>query len=249
MKLFVAGGTSGIGLELALSYKNKGYEVAVCGRNLKKIDPQLLSAFKWYEVDICNKADLKNAVSDFADTELDMMIIAAGSYADDSLNKISYQESSDMLTTNIAGVVNAFEVAKDAMRAKQSGSIVVVASVSGLLNYKEATTYSKTKRAIIQIAEAYRRGLKDFGINVTVVAPGYVDTEKLRKYNNDDLSKKPFLITAQEAAKTIVEGIDRQKQLIIFPPKMKFMMLSLASLPAWMQSIIMYKKAKWMNRK
>lgn len=250
MKIFIAGGTSGIGLSIAKEYLGKGHNVAVCGRNNQKQMPDKeYPLLKIYLLDIYNKELLREAVFDFADNELDMMIISAGNYSDDSLCKLNYQESTDMLKINIAGAVNALEVAREAMVKKHSGHIVVLASASGLLNYKKATIYSKTKRALIQIADAYRKALSDFGVTITTVAPGYVDTPKLRELNNGDLTKKPFVIDSEEAAKIIIKAVEENKEFIVFPVKMKYLMYFLSGLPSWLLNIIMYKKAKWMNRK
>ena len=249
MKVFIAGGTSGIGLELAIKYSKRGDEVAVCGRDIHRVDKIYHSLFLLYEVDICNKSQLQTVVNEFSQGKLDLLIISAGSYADDSLNKISYQQSINMLKINIAGVVNAFEVGRIAMFKSQSPRIALLASVSGLLYYKQATTYSKSKRAAIQIAEAYRRGLQDFGIKITVVAPGYIDTLRLRELNHNDLSKKPFVISTTEATSIIMDGLDKGSELIIFPQKMRYLMMFISILPSFIQSLIMHRKARWMNRK
>jgi NAD(P)-dependent dehydrogenase (short-subunit alcohol dehydrogenase family) len=53
--------------------------------------------------------------------------------------------------------------------------------------------------------------LKPFGISVTTIAPGYIDTEKLRQLNQNDLSKKPFLTDLGTATLMISEAIEKQK--------------------------------------
>lgn len=250
MKIFIAGGTSGIGLELALQYQKLGHEVAICGRDITRLKIEYVSIFQSYEIDICDKLLLQTSVFNFAKDNLDMMIVSAGNYSDDSLHSLSYEESSEMLRVNILGTVNCLEVARKAIHGNHSnGNIVIITSVSSLLNYKNATIYSKTKRAINQVCDAYRKALQPFGIRVTVIAPGYVDTQRLRELNSGDLSKKPFVISCDNAATIIREGIENGEEFIIFPKKMKVMMLLLSYLPSFLQSAIMYKKAKWSNQK
>lgn len=250
MKIFIVGGTSGMGLAVAKIYLSQGHEVAVCGRDLMKLD--VLSSFsslKTYALDIYDKKKLESAVEDFSQGGLDIMLISAGSYADDSLEAISYEESVAMLEVNIAGTVNALEVARKAMKNQNKGQIAIIASVSGLLDYPYATTYSKTKTAVICIADAYRKALKPFGIIITVIAPGYVNTKKLQDLNAGDLSKKPFLVEEDEAAKQIVEGIALGKALVVFPQKMKKLIQFLSILPSCLVRFIMYQKAKWYHKK
>ncbi|UIR55500.1 SDR family NAD(P)-dependent oxidoreductase [Sphingobacterium sp. SRCM116780] len=247
MKVFIAGGTAGIGAALANLYLAKGDIVAICGRDLKKSVIEHPNLTK-YEGDVLDKDRLLYHVQDFVGYDhLDLFINTTGSYADDVARAIHYEESVDMLCINIGGTVNCFEVAREVMREHNQGQIVTIASVSGTLHYRKASLYSKSKRAVIQIADTYRKALQPFGITVTTIAPGYVDTQKLRDLNKQDLSKKPYLISEEEAAAYIDDAIIKRKELVVFPLKMKILMQFLSYLPAKVLDILMYKKAKWMK--
>ncbi|RQO36727.1 3-oxoacyl-ACP reductase [Chryseobacterium sp. KBW03] len=249
MNVFIAGGTSGIGYALAKHYLSKGYCVGVCGRDLTKIPENHHKNLKAFQADVCDMNALLSTLQSFLVDKngLDIFINCAGSYAEDVAGRISYEEAEEMLQTNILGTINCFEVARKVMRNKKKGSIAVIASVSGILEYENSSLYTKTKRSVIQIADAYRRALKPFGISVTTIAPGYIDTEKLRQLNQDDLSKKPFLTDVETAASIISEAIEKQKKRIIFPSKMRWMMKSLSLLPSSLLNIIMFRKARWMK--
>lgn len=249
MNVFIAGGTSGIGYSLAKLYLKKGYKVGICGRDLSKLPEPELENLKAFQADVCDSNSLESAVDLFLinNENLDLFINCAGSYAEDVAGKITYPEAEEMLKTNILGTVNSFETARKVMQNK-SGSIAVIASVSGILDYEKSSLYTKTKRSVIQIADAYRRALNPFGISVTTIAPGYIDTEKLRKLNAGNLSKKPFLTDVETAAILISEAIDQRKKLVIFPLKMRWMMTFLSILPSSILNLIMYRKAKWMTK-
>lgn len=247
MRIFIVGGTSGIGLALANFYHQKGCDVGVCGRNVEKISHN--HTFKKYQADIIDKEALERALREFAGTqEVDLFINCAGSYAQDVTQSISYEQAQAMLQTNILGCVHCFEVASRQMRAQTSGQIVMMASVAGLLDYADASLYAKSKRSVIYIAKAYKRALSPFGIDVSVMVPGYIDTQKLRELNNNDLSQKPFLIDEQSAVEEITSAIMHKKPLHIFPKKMKYLMLFLSVFPSWLLKIIMYQKALWMGK-
>ncbi|NML68196.1 SDR family NAD(P)-dependent oxidoreductase [Chryseobacterium sp. RP-3-3] len=249
MNVFIAGGTSGIGYALARHYLEKGYDVGICGRNLAKISENNLENVKTFQTDVCDMNAIATAVHTFltGGQNLDIFINCAGSYAEDVAGKISYEEAEEMLQTNILGTVNCFETARKVMKGQKKGSIAVIASVSGILDYENSSLYTKTKRSVIQIADAYRRALKPFGISVTTIVPGYVDTEKLRQLNNNDLHKKPFLTDVETAVIHISEAIEKQKKRVIFPAKMKWMMKSLSVLPSFLLNTIMFRKAQWMK--
>lgn len=250
MNIFIAGGTSGIGYALATHYLSNGYCVGICGRDLIKIPENHSENLEAFQTDVCNINAMLSTLKSFLRDKngLDIFINCAGSYAEDVAGKISYEEAEEMLQTNILGTVNCFESARKVMKNQKKGSIAVIASVSGILEYENSSLYTKTKRSVIQIADAYRRALKPFGISVTTVAPGYIDTDKLRQLNHNDLSKKPFLMEVETAANIIAEAIENKKKLIIFPSKMKWMMLSLSLLPSSLLNIIMFRKAKWMKK-
>ncbi len=249
MNIFIAGGTSGIGYSLAKHYASKGYRVGICGRDRTKIPTDGALQLEVYEANVSDLSSLLKAVTSFLNEHenLDIFVNCAGSYAEDVAGRISYEEAAQMLQTNILGTVNCFEVARTTMRNQQSGRIAVIASVSGILDYDNSSLYTKTKRSVIQIADAYRRALKPFGIAVTTIAPGYVDTPKLRALNGNDLGKKPFLTSLEDAIAIIANAIDNRKGLVIFPTKMRWLMQGLSLLPAALLNRIMFKKAKWMK--
>ncbi|MGG7440056.1 SDR family NAD(P)-dependent oxidoreductase [Chryseobacterium arthrosphaerae] len=249
MNVFIAGGTSGIGYSLARHYLAKGAHVGICGRDRTKVRENSFGNLEVFQADVCDMHSIGSVLGTFLSDkkDLDIFINCAGSYAEDVAGRITYEEAEEMLQTNILGTVNCFEAARKAMKHQQKGSIAVIASVSGILDYENSSLYTKTKRSVIQMADAYRRALNPFGISVTTVAPGYIDTEKLRQLNQNDLSKKPFLIDVETATLMISEAIEKQKKLVIFPVKMKWMMKSLSVLPSSLLNMIMYKKARWMK--
>lgn len=239
MKIFIAGGSSGIGLALAKKYLSLNHEVAICGRNINKLNRlKEIKNLKVYQVDIYNKDDYYNAVLDFSNGNLDMLISVAGFYVNNKEKKLTLDESRALLKTNIAGALNSFEIGTEIMAKKGSGQIVVFSSVAGLIDYSKASIYSKTKRTLISIANTYREALKDFNIKVITIIPGYINTEKLRELNNGNIKGKPFIISEDKAVDLIVEAISKNKEEFIFPFKMKILMRFLALLPKSLLNIV-----------
>lgn len=233
MKIFITGGTSGIGLGLAKEYLLQGNEVAICGRSEEKISKlkEKYPELKIYKVDVRDKFELKKALEDFATTDLDMMIASAGTYSSNRAKKLNQKELINSLDVNLAGALHALELARDIMLKKNKGQLVVISSVAGLLEYPDASVYSKSKRTVNYICEAYREALKNTGISITNIIPGYVETEKLRELNGEDTDKKPFLISEEKAIKIIVEAIKNKKEREIFPKKMKIAASIISKLP------------------
>ena len=245
MNVFIIGGTSGIGLALASFYQQKGYRVGVCGRDLSKLSTEL--PFEKYEADVIDKELLTSVIHLFiTSSALSLLINCAGSYAEDVAGKISYDQAVAMLQTNIIGAINTLEIGRELMR-DSGGQIVLLASISGILDYPSSSLYTKTKRSVLQIAESYRRALRPFGIHITTIAPGYVATQKLHDLNQNNLSKKPFVVSEAQAVAEISHAIAQKKPIHLFPTRMKWLMCLLSFLPKPLLSLIMYRKAKWMQ--
>ncbi|GAA6325498.1 SDR family oxidoreductase [Fusobacterium ulcerans] len=243
MKIFIAGGTSGIGLAVARKYLEQGHEVGVCGRSQEKIDKiEKHKKLKIYRLDTYDKLSFETAVKDFSKEELDIMIASAGSYSNSRTSRLTQDEAVNMLKVNIAGTLNAFEIAREIMLKNGKGHIAAISSVAALLEYSGASVYSKSKRVVINLCEAYREALSDFGIGVTAVIPGYIDTLKLRELNNNDVSKKPFIMTEEYAADIIIKSIEENRDKIIFPKKMKIAVSILSMFPKKILSMILLRK-------
>ena len=245
MNVFIIGGTSGIGLALASFYQQKGHRVGVCGRDLSKLSTEL--PFEKYEADVIDKELLTSVIHQFINSSaLSLLINCAGSYAEDVVGEISYDQAVAMLQTNIIGAINSLEIGRELM-SNSGGQIVLLSSISGILDYHSSSLYTKTKRSVLQIADAYRRALRPFGIHITTIAPGYVATQKLHELNQNNLSKKPFVVSEAKAVAEISHAIAQKKPIHLFPTRMKWLMCLLSFLPKPLLSLIMYRKAKWMQ--
>ncbi|WP_022819682.1 SDR family NAD(P)-dependent oxidoreductase [Fusobacterium russii] len=233
MKIFITGGTSGIGLALAKEYLLQGHDVAICGRSEKKISVLKMEypELKIYKVDVRNKYELKEAMEDFSSDDLDMMIASAGIYSSNRAKKLNQAELINSLDVNLAGALHALEIGRDIMLKKNKGQLVVISSVAGLLEYPDASVYSKSKRAVNYICEAYREALRGSSIKITNILPGYVETDRLRELNGEDTDKKAFLISEEEATKIILRAINQKKEREIFPKKMKIAISIISRLP------------------
>lgn len=234
MRIMIIGGTSGIGLALAVHYAGQGAQVAVCGR-----DPGRLTAESFshrFPLDIGDCSALTAAVQAFGTDGLDVLIVAAGQYADAASIAASPALGLALVQTNIVGLCNAFEVAGATMRAQGHGQIVAVASIAGLLpDYPGASLYSASKRAAIAICDSYRAALAPYGIAVTTIVPGYVDTARLRALNDGSAAGKPFLQSEAAAVRRMAAAIDQRVPRCVFPWQLHAMVRVFHWLPAWLQ--------------
>ncbi|NVD74866.1 SDR family NAD(P)-dependent oxidoreductase [Duganella sp. BJB1802] len=237
MNVMIIGGTSGIGLGLAQHYWRQGARVAICGRHPAKLEGSPLlgeERISIHACDIADRAAVARTVAAFA--ELDLLIVTAGQYTDAAAIAHDPASTLPVLRVNVGGLDHAFSAAAEAMMGRGRGQLVAVASIAGLQrDYPGGSLYSASKRAAIAICDAYRKALAPFGIGVTVIVPGYVDTARLRELNNGDASGKPFLMSEQEAVRRIAAAIERRDERCVFPWQMHAVVRIFNCLPAYLK--------------
>ena len=242
MKVLIIGGTSGIGLALAIHYLNQGDAVAVCGRDVNRVCTSIKEQHKklsLFEFDIADKGDIANALNCFAKNGLDLLIVSAGFYFNNRKQKLNEATSLRMIQTNISGLNHAFELTAERMLEQKYGHLVAISSIAGLVeDYPGASLYSATKRSVISLCDTYRIALSPFSIAVTAIVPGYINTAKLRELNNGDASHKRFILSENEAVKQIVYAIDHRLSIHVFPSKLKYIVQILNLMPKLIRQLV-----------
>jgi NAD(P)-dependent dehydrogenase (short-subunit alcohol dehydrogenase family) len=239
MRVFILGGTSGMGLALAQHYALQGHTVAIAGRDPSRAAAQVTHLpMQSIAVDVRDKEQVAAALATFSEQGLDLLVVAAGFYVSARDEKLTRDATSQMLATNVSGVANAFDVASRIMLKQQGGHLVAIASIAGLLkDYPGASLYAATKRSVISLCEAYRVGLAPFGIAVTAIAPGYVNTAKLRELNQGNASHKPWIVSEREAVERIVRAIQEKQALKAFPKPLHYLVRAVGYLPRCLLSL------------
>jgi short-subunit dehydrogenase len=110
-------------------------------------------------------------------------------------------------------VVNGIEAVLPAMLQRGAGHIAIIASVAGYCGVGATSAYGPTKAALINLAETLRNDLADKGVKVSLINPGYVDTPMTRS----TASSKPFMISADDAARRVLVGLEKGRFEIAFP--------------------------------
>lgn len=229
-RIFITGGTSGIGLALAIEYLNEGHMVGVCGRSIDKIPQayQNVPLLKYYQVDVRDLQKLKESMHNFSANEgIDVVVANAGVGIAQKSSNPNMEFARELMDINVNGVLNTVEAALEIMLPLNKGHIVATASVSGLMGLPGAGAYSASKAAVIKLFEGYYLDFINRGILFSVFAPGYIQTPLTDKNKHP----MPFLVPAPKAAKMIKSFIDSKGVYYIFPWQMKIICLALEKMP------------------
>ncbi|WP_405824066.1 SDR family oxidoreductase [Streptomyces sp. NBC_01390] len=212
----ITGGGSGIGAAVARQLLAAGHRVTVTGRGEERLTgfaeelgrPQGLltipgNAAEYDDV----RAAVETTLKEFG--RLDTVVANAGFATHDTVAEGDPAGWSEMVLTNVLGPALLIRASIDALKETR-GRIVLVGSVAGFV-HGPGNIYGATKWAVTGLAENTRRQVTEFGVGVTLVAPGRVETPFWDSYG----SLPPgHLLTADQLADSIVwairqpEGVD-----------------------------------------
>lgn len=244
--IIIVGGTSGLGLALALHHKTLGWQVIVVGSSTAKIADinSQHPAIVTYVCDLTDPSQTRTLLDNLSGIPFQRLIYSAGSYTNERIHHLNQTDSDQMLAINLQAFEQVFRWASSQLKQqlKQSHqalgltgsdrtSLICIASIAGTIDYPYASLYAKSKRAMIATASAYRAALVPYDIQVNCIASGYIDTQALRDLNDGDASHKPFIMSTQAAVHHIMQAINDDVELAIFPRSMRYITSALNHLP------------------
>lgn len=182
---FVTGASKGLGLTLVKKLLAEGYSVAATSRSIAELQKAINeenTTFLPLEVDLINENSVETAITKTIEKfgKLDVVVNNAGYGQLGTLEEISDLESRQNFDTNVFGSLNIIRKTMPYLREQKSGFIINIASIGGLTGeFAGWGIYCATKFAVVGFTEALAAEVKEFGVNATVVYPGYFRTDFL----------------------------------------------------------------------
>ena len=170
----VTGGNRGIGLAIAQSLKNSGYDVVVTHRSGQAPD-----GFKSVLMDVTKTESVDKAFDEIESQWglVEIVIANAGITKDGLVMRMSDEDFESVIDANLTG---AFRVARRATKGLlklKKGRLIFVGSVVGALGSAGQVNYSSSKSGLVGMARSFARELGNRGITANVIAPGFVETD------------------------------------------------------------------------
>ncbi|MBE6443752.1 MAG: SDR family NAD(P)-dependent oxidoreductase [Alphaproteobacteria bacterium] len=223
--ILITGASSGIGEALALHYASKGTKLlSICGRNEERLEiVAKICRQKGCEVetkilDVTNKEDVHNWIIE-SNKKMPLNLVFANA------GVATLQETTENVhrtfNINVMGIVNTIlptiEIFKQAPLS-QTKHIAITSSIAGYHGMPTCPSYSASKACIKAWGEGLRLNLKDSGINVSTICPGFVRS----RITDKNTCPMPFFMEADKAAQIIASNIEKNIGLISFPWQMRF---------------------------
>lgn len=231
MIAIITGATSGIGRAIAFTLAGHGFDLILTGRRknlLEDIHQKLVSDYRIQVLPLCFDIRKKEETEKYLGhlpeewQEIDILINNAGLAA--GFNPIHEGDISDweqMIDTNIKGLLYATRYIAPLMVARRSGHIINISSIAGKEAYPNGNVYCATKHAVEGLTRGMRIDLLPYGIKVTSVSPGAVETEfSLVRFKGDEKRAKEVYkgyqpLRAEDVAEAVWFAISRPSHVTI----------------------------------
>ncbi|AAP05230.1 3-oxoacyl-ACP reductase FabG [Chlamydia caviae] len=193
-KAIVTGGSRGIGFAIAKLFIEQGADIEIWGINDeggKKAAEELSRIGRpatFAKVDVSNNESVKDAAQNFisAHGSVDILVNNAGITRDNLLMRMSEEEWSSVINTNLNSLYYVCSAVIRSMIKARSGSIINISSIVGLMGSPGQTNYAAAKAGIIGFSRALAKEVAARNVRVNCIAPGCIDTD-MTKVLNDNL--------------------------------------------------------------
>lgn len=241
--ILISGASSGIGEGLARELARRGAKLGLLARRADRLnaladDLSGQTQVAWQAADVCDDDGLARAM-DRLEEELggvDMIVANAGYGHPEPPHRLRAGDSIRMYDTNVFGMLRMIDWALPRFLKKGSGHIVGVASMASYLGMPNMASYCGTKAAMRVHLQGLRVGLAKYGIAVTTICPGFVDSELTAKNKKAPM---PFFWPTERAVRLIADALEKRRGEVAFPWQMRLLLGTLSRLPTtWTEALL-----------
>lgn len=229
--VWIIGASSGIGESLAKTLSTQGASLILSARNgnkLNALNDALGGSHYVLPFDIADFGATKTAIDAVKNLTpvVHRVICLAGAYEPSAIGDIKDEHIESIIAINLSGVIHLAKSLLPMLHDQESAQIALCSSVAGYVGLPNSQPYAASKAGLINFTQSMKAEAPSH-IDVKLINPGFVKTPLTDK-NSFDM---PFIITPEEAAQHIVEGLESRKFEISFPKRFTRMLSVIAALP------------------
>ena len=227
--VFITGASSGIGAALAREWARQGADLALAARRVDRLDALARDCQACgrravaIPCDVTRDGDLEQAIVRARDAlgRIDVVVANAGFGVMGAFERLSLDDYRRQFETNVFGVLRTAFAGLAELTASR-GRLVIIGSVSGHVASPGASAYAMSKFAVRALAEALDVEWSRRGISVTLISPGYVESEIFQVDNRgvhhpDTVDSVPrwLRMPSERAARQIVRAAARRRREVV----------------------------------
>ncbi|MEM6815925.1 MAG: SDR family NAD(P)-dependent oxidoreductase [Bacteroidota bacterium] len=222
----ITGATSGIG-EASARLLSKNYRLIICGRRKRRLEDlqaELIGPSTLLSFDVSIKKEVFDAIDSLSNEwkEIDVLINNAGNaHGLDFIHEGKIDDWDAMIDSNVKGLLYVSKAVLPGMVARKKGHIINISSIAGLEVYPKGNVYCASKHAVDALTKSMRLDLNQYGIKVTSIDPGLVETEfsEVRFKGDSEKARNVYKnytpLKAIDIAETIEFILDRPSHVMI----------------------------------
>ncbi|MFW0791415.1 SDR family oxidoreductase [Gordonia sp. CPCC 205333] len=219
-KILISGASSGLGEGMAREFAKKGRALALCARRAEKLDALAAEIVADAErvatatVDVTDVDRVGPAFRDLADQlgGLDRVIVNAGLGKGAPLGTGRMHANIETIQTNLIGAVAQIEAALEIFREQNAGHLVLISSMSAIRGLPKAqAAYSASKAGLSALGQGLQAEFANSPITVSVIAPGYIETDINRGVKTKLMSK------TDDGVRALVKAIEAEPRFAPVP--------------------------------
>jgi NAD(P)-dependent dehydrogenase (short-subunit alcohol dehydrogenase family) len=249
--VWVVGASSGIGAAVARELQSRGAVVAISARRKDELnevagvsevegvaEQSSMSRGRMLVVpaDVTDAASMTDAATLIRQElgPIDVAVLSAGYWKQMAGNDWDAESFNRHVQVNLIGMSNAIAAVLPDMLARHSGVIAGISSVAGYRGLTGSQAYGATKAGQINLLESLRIQVARAGVRVITICPGFVRTD----LTAGNAFPMPFIIEADEAGRSICDGLERERTEIVFPVRMAVLMKIARLVPVTLWSAV-----------
>jgi NAD(P)-dependent dehydrogenase (short-subunit alcohol dehydrogenase family) len=229
---WVTGASSGIGQALVRELAKRGFAVAASARSAGPLEALAADNPERIMAAPCDVADLDSVLACAGAIRarfgaIGTVVSNAGVYLPvpgEAPRASAYRQT---YAVNVLGAAHLAEAVLPGFAEARRGHFHIVSSATAFGGMPTASAYGASKAALVNMAECLKIELERFGVGVSVSTPGFVKTPA----QDETPFPKPFMITADEAARRIADGLAQGGFEITFPRRFTWTLKALYALP------------------
>ena len=189
----VTGASKGVGYQTCKTLSQNGYRVIAVSRNFDKMKSLVSENVEIYKMDITNFSEIEKFFQEYKNIDLDLLVNNAGGGSNPTeIIKESPENFNYAYSLNVSGPMYLSKLFAVNLSKSKNPTIIFVSSLGGKVAYVGGGNYTNAKRAISGLVDTMRLEYPTYGIKVTEICPGSIDTV--------DGEQRDIALTAEDMA-------------------------------------------------